>query len=432
MATVLTDKIIRDLQPPHNGMKILRDAKVRGLGIRILPSGTRAFILDYSLAGSRRIYTIGKFPEWTTTAARTHAGELKHRIRYEGFDPASDLRASREAPTIALLCERFKAEHLTKLRPSTRKDYGRMMDRDVIPAIGTRKVADIRFEDISRLHRSITERGAPAAANFCIAMCSKIFSFAVQLEMTDRNPVRGIERNRAQPRNRYLTQPEIAALIKALALYSDQDIADLFRLLLFTGARRGETQSAKWDQIALGEGIWTKPAHTTKQNREHRVPLAAPARALLAKRLAKAKAEIEKLAVEITKVQPDARPALLEWQRRLETFLFPSRDSTPGHFVAVSRAWTVICKAAGITARRDEPAIRIHDLRHTAASVLASSGASLPLIGQLLGHTQVSTTQRYAHLFDDAQRAAVERLGAVIEGGPSAEVIDLRKRRKTP
>jgi hypothetical protein len=140
MGKLLTDKLVADLATPKSGMLIVRDSKVRGLGVRILPSGTRAFILDYSLAGRRRIYTLGKFPEWRVAGAREKAKELKHRIRYDGFDPADELKFAREAPTVVELCNRFTDEHLPKLRASTRRDYERMIQKDIIPALGNRKV----------------------------------------------------------------------------------------------------------------------------------------------------------------------------------------------------------------------------------------------------------------------------------------------------
>lgn len=439
---LLNDRMIRELPAPESGMSVVRDSKVRGLGVRILPTGTRSFILDYTFTGRRRIHTIGKFPEWQIGAAREQAKKLKAQIRYEEIDPAEELKEAREAPTVEDLCKRFTKEHLPKLRPSTRGDYERMIEKDIIPDLGNRKVADVRFEDMDRLHRAITERGSPAAANFCLALCSKMFNFAVRLRWTSQNPVKGVVRNPAQPRNRYLTKPEIVSLTKALAKHDDQDVADLIRLLLFTGARRGETQAARWDQFDLKEGVWVKPSHATKQAREHRVPLAAPARELLAKRRAQADAELRKLRRDLAKAPPQDRPALEERLKRIEAWVFPARDGETGHLVEFKRSWATICKAAGIVTREviddgsgekkviERHAARIHDLRHTAASVLASSGASLPLIGQLLGHTQIATTQRYSHLFDDAQRAAVERLGAVIVGGPSAEVIDLKGRRR--
>lgn len=435
---ILTDKVIRDLEPPKSGMAVIRDGRMRGLGVRILPSGTRSFVLDYSVAGRRRIFTIGTFPAWGITAARAKAGELQNRIRHEGFDPAQELQDAREAPDIADLAERFRTDHLPKLRLSTRGDYERMLKNDILPAFGNRKVASIQFEDVAKLHREITGRGSPMAANFVVALTSKLFSYAVQLRMIDRNPAKGVERNPARPRSRYLSPEEIGRLTKALAEYHDQDWADLFRLLLLTGARQGETRSATWDQFNLNDTQWVKPSHATKQKRDHHLPLAAPARALLGKRRFKADAMLKAIDADIATAAPADRLALQEWRRRVETFVFPARGGKSGHVMEPKKPWDAICKEAGIinhqkitdakgqTKTVERTGARIHDLRHTAASVLASSGASLPLIGSLLGHSQAATTARYAHLFDDALKGAVEKLGATITGAEKpAEIITL-------
>ena len=150
----------------------------------------------------------------------------------------------------------------------------------------------------------------------------------------------------------------------------------------------------RWDQLDLEAGVWTKPGSMTKQKTEHRVPLSAPARQLLV--------------------------ALREATDEGAEYVFPGPGAT-GHRVALKNNWAAICKAARISDAR------MHDLRHTYASVLASAGLSLPVIGALLGHSQPATTARYSHLFDDPLRAATERAGAIVTGSKSAEVIALRK-----
>jgi integrase len=159
--------------------------------------------------------------------------------------------------------------------------------------------------------------------------------------------------------------------------------------LLLTGARRGELLAAHWADIDLAGGIWTKPAATTKQATLHRVPLSKAACQLLA----------------TMKVQ-----ATSEW-------LFPAARNAGRHRQNIDDAWNALRKAADI------PDVRTHDLRHTYASTLASSGLSLPIIGALLGHTVPATTARYAHLLDDPLRAATERASAILTGAAPAEVI---------
>jgi integrase len=206
------------------------------------------------------------------------------------------------------------------------------------------------------------------------------------------NPCKGIERNGERRRTRYLTGPEIARLSEALAELEDQSAANAIRLLLLTGARRGELLAARWDDFDLGAGEWCKPGATTKQATEHRVPLSAAACKLLA----------------------DMR------EHSDSDFLFPARGG--GTRPHINEAWIRLRKAAKL------PGVRLHDLRHTYASILASQGLSLPVIGALLGHTTPVTTHRYAHLFNDPLRQATERVSAVISGKESAAIVPLRKR----
>jgi integrase len=193
------------------------------------------------------------------------------------------------------------------------------------------------------------------------------------------NPCKGVERNREDARKRYLKPDELERLTKALAEHPNKDAADVFRLLLLTGARSGEALGATWDQFDLDEGTWIKPATATKQKERHEVPLNAPARQLLARRLSK---------------------------RDTSPWVFPGRRGQ--HRIKLDDSWQLICRAAGITG------LRIHDLRHSYASTLAGAGFSLPTIGALLGHSQPQTTARYAHLFDDPLRKATERAGAIL------------------
>jgi integrase len=180
-----------------------------------------------------------------------------------------------------------------------------------------------------------------------IALTSKLCSLAMQWKWRADNPCRGIERNVESKRKRYLSAAELERLSKALAGHDDPDSADIFRLLLLTGARRGEVQAARWSDFDLETGIWTKPGATTKQRTEHIVPLNAPARQLIAGR-----------------------------ERTDSEYLFPGRHG--GHRVELKSNWRRVCKAAGIGG------LRIHDLRHSFASQLASAGVGLHVIGGLL------------------------------------------------
>jgi integrase len=259
------------------------------------------------------------------------------------------------------------------------------------------KAADVTFTDIEALHRKLSKDG-PYRANRVVAVLSKMFSLTIRWKVRSDNPAKGVSKNYESKRRRYVKGDELARLTAALAKHHDKQAADIVRLLLLTGARRGEVLGMRWDDIDLTAGTWTKPASLTKQRQLHQVPLSGPARQLLS----------------------EIRSAT----KHPGEFVFPGRDK--GHREGIKRDWADLLKDAGITG------LRIHDLRHTFASMLVSGGHSLELIGSLLGHSQASTTFRYAHLFDDPQRKAVETIGSIITNGgrdASPPVVPLPKGR---
>jgi site-specific recombinase XerD len=389
----LTDKMIKGLPAPERGNRIVYDDDIGGFGIRVTAAGARSFILTYWSAGRQRRYTIGRYPDWPLATARAEAKKLKLGLRANGSDPLARLELERNAPTMADLCRRYLEEHASKKRPSSQADDASMVRALILPAFAHKKVAEVTFSDCDGLHRKITKRGTAHRANRVVALLSKAFSLSIRWGLRLDNPCKGIERNPEGKRTRYLDAGELARLTAALAEYPDQEAANIIRLLLLTGARSAEVFGARWDQIDLEQGTWTKPGHTTKQKTEHRVPLSAPALHLL---------------TAIRAAAPDDAE-----------FVFPGPGRT-GHRFDLNKPWPNICKAAGITG------VRVHDLRHCYASLLASAGFSLPVIGALLGHTQPQTTHRYAHLFDDPLRQATERVGAIIAGKQQGQVVKLR------
>jgi integrase len=448
VARAQSQKIYYDVPCPRT-----RERAVAGFGLRVTRAGARSFILNYrNRAGRERRYTIGQFPGLSVVAARKRAGELKAAIR-EGADPLQVLEEERKAPTVADLCERFEAEHLPKKRASTAKDYRAIIERAVLPAWRHRKVSEIGFEDVDALHRHITKgRAAPYQANRTVAVVSKMFNLAIRLGWCTQNPVKGLERNAETKRRRYLKAPELTALLAALAerdevagakgRQSDRP-ANIIRLLLLTGCRSGELLSATWGQFSLRDGTWIKPASNTKQKIEHSIPLSAPARQLIAEmrtRLDKPPADSELL----FPARADARQSSLKnvWVKIVEhatVLYFASRpDEADGKLVAdlagslgrnpTMREVEEAAQAVDVELPTGLRNLRIHDLRHSYASFLASAGLSLPTIGALLGHSQPVTTARYAHLLDDPLRQATEKVGDIVAGAskPSADVISIK------
>ena len=387
----LTDTVCKRLPLPDRGSKVhYEGGAVPGFGLCVTVAGARSFVLNYRThAGRERRIVIGQYPSWQVKAAREEAKRLR-RLIDAGGDPLADKEADREAPTMADLIQRFTDEHLPRLRPGSARMYGFILKNHIAPHFGPHmKVADVKFADSDALHRKVTRDAGPYAANRTKAVLSRMLTLAEKWEWRSDNPARHVESNVEAKRKRYMSADELKRLLAALAKHPNKKVAHIYRLLLMTGARRGEVRAMRWADVDLGKGTWTKPASTTKQKADHVVPLPAPARQLLS---------------EIYDAQRGVRS---EW-------VFPSRNG--GHVVELKDDWQKLCKAAGITG------LRTHDLRHCFAAQLASGGASLPLIGALLGHADASSTQRYTHLLDDPLRAAAEKVGAIMSGAPAAEV----------
>jgi integrase len=377
----LTDAAIKRLPLPAAGNVITWDDDVAGFGCRVTAAGFRSFVFNYRVRGSgqQRRITIGSVGDWSTGAARNEARRLR-RLVDNGADPRGDHEESRDAPTMAELLDRFETEYLPRKRPTTIRTYQGMLDKHLKPFFGRfTKAADVAYEDVDRLHREITATGSRYVANRCVSLLSRIFSLAIRWKMRSDNPARGIERNTEAKRKRYLSGDELARLTKALAETDDKQFVNIVMTLLLTGARRGEVLSMRWDALHLAEGkaVWSKPSSETKQKRDHTVVLSEPVRLLLAS------------------IERDG------------DFVFPG-DGGAGHITEIKKSWKVLLDRAGIER------LRLHDLRHSFASQLVNSGASLALIGSMLGHASPVTTSRYAHLYDETQREAAERVGKIV------------------
>jgi integrase len=417
----LTDKLVRALPVPDSGATITYDAEVPGFGARITANGARAFVLNYRCAGCERRMTIGRFPTWSATAAREEARELRRKVD-AGIDPmheremdAAAALAARAAPTLHDLFARYQSEHLPRKSPRAAADDASMWQKIVLPRLGTRKVAEVRPDEIDALHAEISKT-RPVRANRVVEVVRKAFNLAIRWGWRADNPASGVHRNPEEKRARYLSDTELVRLCKALAAHPERTSASAIKLLMITGARRSEVLTARWEMFDLDAGIWVKPSAHTKQRKAHRVPLSAPAVQLL------------------TDLRTTANAMAATTGAAVSPYVFPGRNGRP--ITDLKRTWLSVCRAAGLAERIENPApdgsvvktengepviawratARLHDLRHTYASILASHGLSLPIIGALLGHTQPQTTARYAHLLDDPLRAATEHVGARVAG----------------
>lgn len=409
MAVRITDELVKSLTPPEAGNKITYDNVVRGFGVRITKAGTRAFVLNYRVAGRERRIKIGRYPDWSVEKARKQAKSYKQDVDRD-IDPLGKRQAERAAPTVGDLCDRYITDHLPDKRESSARDDKAMIENIIRPKLGSDKVAAIEQGQLRHLHRSLAS--TPYRANRVLALLSKMFELSIGWKMRPDNPAKRIKKFPEIKRERFLSADEIKALVKALDEYKDQTAANIVRLLLLTGARSGEVRSMRWSQLDLETGVWVKPAATTKQGKVHRAPLSDVADGAVA------------LLKGIHRAAPRDEDGNL-----LSDYLFPGPISNKP-IAEIKDEWADIASKAGIYGPGTAKHCRLHDLRHNYASVLASRGEGLVVIGQLLGHTQMATTLRYSHLSDDPQRRATNLVANVISGKPSGKVVKLRKQAK--
>ncbi|MBN9568195.1 MAG: tyrosine-type recombinase/integrase [Alphaproteobacteria bacterium] len=399
----LTEKMVRGLDPRAKDYQVF-DEEVRGFAAVVYPSGSRAFALSYRFHGQQRRLVLGRWPDWSVVAARERAKVLRRDID-AGIDPVAERQESREAPRVSDLIDRFIKEHLPRLAPRNASDQTSMLRKLVEPEWKNRLVRDITPADVEKLLSKIAEGRArphkakpkgkrakplappkptPIRANRCGEMLRKMFTLAVKWKMRDDNPAAGFRKRLENERERFLTVAEIGRLAAALAAAEDQRGATIIRLCLLTGARLGEVRCARFDQFNLDLLVWSKPAATTKQRKIHRLPISEDVAAIIRQRRGA--------------VDSDC------------AWLFPGDAEDKNQPVQdLRRFWANIQTAAEL------PGVRVHDLRHTFASLLVSGGASLEMIGKLLGHTQHKTTQRYAHLLDAPLRAGVNTVADLVK-----------------
>ena len=423
MAQRIPDKFVKTMQTPDAGrQRIVFDAgpdRIKGFGVRVNgmsmrnPDGVRSFIMEYWIGGAQRRFTIGRYPTWSVEAARREARALRKRID-RGDDPLAARATTRKAPTVKDLCDRYETEHLPGKAKGTQDRDKEMIRKDILPALGKRKVADVHHGDAKALHARVTARGAPVRANRVLSLVSRLFNLAAipKEGETDPwrtplqpNPAKGVQRNPEAGRDRFFSEAEIDRIAGALAKYPGEAVANMLRFVMLTGCRPDEAITATWDQIELETGTWTKPSHHTKQRKLHRVPLTPAATELLQQARKSVEVDCE--------------------------YLFPGRKTKAKGWQPIRQyrsAWGWIRDKAKLEPDAEGRGARVYDLRHTFAATGAGQGLSLYIIGALLGHTQARTTQRYAHLADDPLRQAAEKIGGAIAnaGKASENVVPLK------
>jgi len=373
------------------------DTSLAGFGVR-RQRRDRIYVLKTRIGARQRWFTIGKHGTWTVDKARREARAILGEID-RGRDPATKRDADSKAPTMTKAVERFLREEIdVKRRKSTAAHYRDLWKRQAEPVLGRLKVVDVKFQDIADLHYGL--RNTPIAANRTIAILSSFFSWCERHGLRDKyaNPVVGVEKFKEKSRQRFLSDRELGRLGIALAKAERKETETSWalaaiRLLIFTGMRRGEVLTLRWQHVNADKAMLTLPESKTGSRA---VYLSAPA-----------------LAVFASLPRVARNPYVIVGER------------AGRHLINLRKPWKRICKVARLGD------VRLHDLRHSFASVGASGGVSLPIIGRLLGHTQGATTERYSHLSADPVRAANEAVGSQIAAmllGKKAQVVALSKK----
>lgn len=361
---------------PDSGNKLYRDDERTGFALRVTAAGARAFVFNYTVHHRERRLTIGAYPAWTATAAREEARKLRRQVD-QGIDPLEVRNDTRVAPTVQDLWEEYERVHLPTLSPRGAQDQASMWRKYILPQLKHVRLEVLTSRQVDALHAKVSLVGA-TRANRVIEVFRKALNLAVRWGWIPLNPAQGFRRNPEHSRERYLKPEEYTRVFQALDEMPHRMAADAIRLLAMTGARRGEVLSLEWVDLDMGLGLWNRPAAKSKDRKRKRVTLSNVALALL-----------ERLKV-------DAR----------HDHVFTTANGRPMQDLKHPWIW--------LKERAELPGLRIHDLRHSFASVLVSGGETLETIGKLLGHSQHQTTLRYAHLMDDPMRRAANRFSAEV------------------
>lgn len=409
-----------------------------GFGCRVRPSGTKSLVAQYRIGGrnspTRRV-TIGKFPKITVEQARAKAREILAKAEL-GEDVAGDRAKRRSALNMAQLCDEYLAEACSEKNASTLAIERGRIERHIKPLLGNRLITEIESVDIKRFLQDVGKgktatdqkigafgraivRGGKGTATRTVRLLGSIFKYAVECGYLRVNPRHGVELYRDGKNERFLDAAEMQRLGDALRqaesdglpwklneaaqtkhlpkIESRREVISPFaigaiRLLLLTGCRAGEILSLKWDQVDFERGFLNLSASKTGKRS---IVLGAPALKVLA---------------DLPRIQGNPYVIVGKAEGKARSDL--------------KRPWKRITEHAGLQN------LRLHDLRHSYASVGAASGMGLPIVGKLLGHSSPATTARYAHLADDPLRRASDSIShtiaAAMDSGKAVQNVEVR------
>ncbi|WP_294534318.1 site-specific integrase [uncultured Rhodoblastus sp.] len=388
--------------------------------------GAKAFIIQYRMHGRSRRYVLGEYGKLTPEQARSDAKKLFGDIE-RGIDPVDARAKSRNVLTFNEIADLYEAEHFPKLGEVTRENYKAIIKNTLKPMVGRRRMIDISTETFSGAHAKMKD--TPSAANMMLRVFSSIWGWAKRTkhQVGPENPVQGIQHYKEEGREVFLSVEQLTMLGNAMSdaetvglpWQIDENgpnakhapkaknrlrIIDSFalagiRLIALTGSRKGEILKAKWEWVDFNLKVINLPTSKTGK----KILMLPDAAVDILRTLPRIKGN------------PHVIPGDVEGQPRAD----------------LKNPWDAIRKAAGLP-----DGTRIHDLRHSFASLGVGDSLGLPVIGKLLGHNQASTTARYAHVHEKVARSAVEQIGGQVAAAfatsdRKSNVIRLPKRKAT-
>jgi integrase len=379
---------------------ILRDSEIKGFMCKVTPAGRKVYLLYYRTKdGRERRPAIGKHGDITCEQAREIAKQWLAEVM-QGGDPSGNRQGLRESVNVKGLWELYRDAKRNHLKPSSLKELTRLWEKYIIPELGKVKALQLDTQVIRRFHDQNIHR--PYTANRMLEALRAAYNHVIENKLLplQQNPCMGIRKYKEKKRERFLSMKEMATLGTVLAECEtigvvNPNVITLIRLLLLTGCRLSEILTLKWGYIDYEQSALRFPDSKTG-----------------AKSVCVSAAVLEVLH-GVPRVE--GNPYVI------------TGNAQEGNMAAPQKAWRGIRAKAGL----DD--VRLHDLRHSYASVAASGGASLPIIGALLGHSQTQTTERYAHLTNDPVKQAADAVGnkisAALTGG-QAEIIDLKPHKR--
>lgn len=403
-----TESFVRSQVPLGPREMLIFDAGQPGLALRVIPSGAKTYVVRVKIDGRQVKVTLGRVGEISVAEARDAAREAITDLK-AGQSPALAREARKQAAkaglvTVGEVADRWLDEVVRpKRKPLTVRDYELVVKNHIKPKFGRKPIAGIKHSDIVTWHAE--GRRTPRAANYRVAVLKTLCSFAerVELRPPNSNPCKGIEFYPERLVERFLSADELAKAAQAIDDCEKKGVVGPFaaaglRLAIMTGARSNEIVGLKWEYLDLKRRVARLPDSKTGAKNLHLSPAA----------------------VEVLKTVPRVGPWVIAGAN-------PEKP-----YVRLGHAWERVRTTVGL----DD--VRLHDLRHTFASVAAANGLSLPMIGKLLGHKIPATTQRYAHLAVDVTTEANDAVGAALTAAmvpkpkppAGANVVPLRKSRK--